>query len=302
MLYKAFSVHQKHQVVAKISLADAIELLKVLDSYLKRSTDEVISTFDKPCKPMGAKGTISSQTQSSVSMILKGLQDLAELLKELNTSYEVDLHTCLTVQVENLHAMGHFKDQFPTCLQYARNLANTVYENIKRVVQWAAYYFTHEKSYYPVTPQMTPLNALSKMNHLKPIRKLNSCEKELMREWAENYGKAVRQRTVRQETTMFKAGTLPLNMYATSVAQNEKVTFQTRPSDAPVDVDQNEQQEDAAEMSREGSRDTGDCEQESEYDTDSDIEDQVDNEDEMTFLRAVTTRSGRMVKVTSKFF
>ena len=27
-----------------------------------------------------------------------------------------------------------------------------------------------------------------------------------------------------------------------------------------------------------------------------------DNEDEMTFLRAVTTRSGRMVKVTSKFF
>ena len=101
---------------------------------------------------------------------------------------------------------------------------------------------------------------------------------------------------------MFKAGTRPLNMYATSVAQNEKVTFQTRPSVAPVGVDQNEQQEDAAEMSREGSRDTGDCEQESEYDTDSDIEDQVDKEDEMTFLRAVTTRSGRMVKVTSKFF
>ena len=123
-----------------------------------------------------------------------------------------------------------------------------------------------------------------------------------MREWAENYGKAVRQRAVRQETTMFKAGTLPLNMDAISVAQNEKVTFQKRPSEAPVDVDQNEQQEDAAEISREGSRDTGDCEQESEYDTDSDIEDQVDNEDEMTFLRAVTTRSGRMVKVTSKFF
>ena len=45
----------------------------------------------------------------------------AALLKELNTSYEVDLHSCLTVQVENLHAMGHFKDQFPTSLQHARN-------------------------------------------------------------------------------------------------------------------------------------------------------------------------------------
>ena len=65
---------------------------------------------------MGAKGTISNQTQSSVSMILKGLQDLAELLKERNTSYEVDLHTCFTFQMENLHAMGHFKDQFPTGL------------------------------------------------------------------------------------------------------------------------------------------------------------------------------------------
>ena len=93
-----------------------------------------------------------------------------------------------------------------------------------------------------------------------------------MREWAEDYG-TVRQRTVRQETTILKAGTLPLNMSrATSVPKKEKVTFQTRPSEAPVHVDENEQQEDAAEMSREGSRDTGDCEQESEYDTDSDIE------------------------------
>ena len=59
-------------------------------------------------------------------------------------------------------------------------------------------------------------------------------------------GRQTTHRTVRQETTMFKAGTLPLNMYATSVTQNEKVTFQTRPSEAPVDVEQNEQQEDAA--------------------------------------------------------
>ena len=140
MLYKAFSVHQKHQVVQKMPLDEAIEHLKRVDTYLKRSTDEVMSLFDKPCKPIGAKGTISSQTQSSVCMILKGLQDLKELLQELNASYKVDLHSCLTVQVENLHAIGHFKDQFPTALQYARNLGNTVYESIKRIVQWVAYY------------------------------------------------------------------------------------------------------------------------------------------------------------------
>ena len=65
MLYKAFSVHQKPQVVQKLPLDEAIELLKVVDAYLKGSTDEVMSLFDKPSKPMGAKGTISSQTQSS---------------------------------------------------------------------------------------------------------------------------------------------------------------------------------------------------------------------------------------------
>ena len=43
--------------------------------------------------------------------------------------------------------MGHFKEQFPSLLQYAQNLANTVYEGIKRLVRWAAYYCTHEKSY-----------------------------------------------------------------------------------------------------------------------------------------------------------
>ena len=35
-------------------------------------------------------------------------------------------------------------------------------------------------------------------------------------EWARDQGKCVRQRTVRQETTNYKAGTLPLNMYQTS--------------------------------------------------------------------------------------
>ena len=52
-------------------------------------------------------------------------------------------------------------------------------------------------------------------------------------------------------------------------------------------------------------KDTDD-EQESEYDTESENELPAtvdsDLEDEMTFLRGVTTRSGRTIRVTSKFF
>ena len=83
-------------------------------------------------------------------MIPEGLRALEQLLKGLSPNYKIDLYTCLTIQVENLHAMGHYEGQFPTLLQYAQNLTNTVYESIKRVVQWAASYYTHEKSYFPV--------------------------------------------------------------------------------------------------------------------------------------------------------
>ena len=309
LLYKAFSIHLKHQKAEKLSLDEAISKLETLDHFLKETVQNVTSIFEKPCKPSGPIGTVSSQTLSSVSMILEGLRALEQLLKELNPDYKIDLHTCLTVQVENLHAIGHFKEQFPTLLQYAQNLANTVYESIKRVVQWAAYYYTHEKSYYPVVGQAMPLNALPRMSHLKPARKLNDRERESMLEWAANNGKAVRQRTVRQETTMFKAGTLPLNMYATSEQPKEKITMERTLGhvDAagdlgcPVEVvESNRKREE-----EENQKDTDD-EQESEYDTESESELPAtvdsDLEDEMTFLRAVTTRSGRTIRVTSKFF
>jgi len=67
-----------------------------------------------------------------------------------------------------------------------------------------------------------------------------------------------------------------------------------------------EHEEVQSELSQEGGSDTEDAEQESEYDTESESEEEAvnlnDNEDQMTFLPAVTTRSGRIFKVTSKFF
>ena len=122
--------------------------------------------------------------------------------------------------------MSHFKDQLQTALQYARNLVNTVYKSIKRVVPWAADYFTHESTYCPVVQQATPLYTIPRMSHLKPMRQLNAREKDQIREWASDNGRAVHQRSMRQKTTRFKAGTLPLNMYHSSYTPAEKVVFQ----------------------------------------------------------------------------
>ena len=123
LLYKAFSIHLKHQKAQKLSLDEAISKLETLDNFSKETVENVMSTFEKPCKPSGIMGTVSSQTLSFVRMILEGLRALEQLLKELSPNYKIDLYTCLSIQVENLHAMGHFEGQFPTLLQYAQNLA-----------------------------------------------------------------------------------------------------------------------------------------------------------------------------------
>lgn len=83
---------------------------------------------------------------------------------------------------------------------------HTVFESIKRVFTWTADYFTDEPSYYPVVEQATPLDAIPKM------RQLNTRQKDQMTEWASDNDRAVRQRSVRQETTKFKAGTFPFYM------------------------------------------------------------------------------------------
>ena len=92
---------------------------------------------------MGAKGSISSQTQSSFSHYdtKRSSRSSRAGTRAEHELPSMDLHSCLTVQVENLHS----KDQFPTSLQYARNLANIVFESIRRVVRWAAYHYTNEQ-------------------------------------------------------------------------------------------------------------------------------------------------------------
>ena len=92
---------------------------------------------------------------------------------------------------------------------------------------------------------------------------MSSADQDLMRNWANTHGKCVRQRTVQQETTKYKAGTLPLNMYQTAIHRGERLEIAT--------VERVEQPEFSKEEGRGGaprSRDPGD-DQLSEYDDDS---------------------------------
>ena len=87
---------------------------------------------------------------------------------------------------------------------------------LKRMSVWSAFYFTHPRSWYPLPEGSIQFQEMPKMKPL-PARELSldGCQK--LTEFTNVYGRAVRQRSVRQEKTMAKAGTLPSACYETNL-------------------------------------------------------------------------------------
>ena len=117
---------------------------------------------------------------------------------------------------------------FQTSNMYAvtlrQDLGTTALESAKRMTQLSSFYFTHSTSYYPVPSQQIHLQDIPRMTQ-QNLLVMSSAHQDLMRNWANTHGKCVRQRTVRQETTKYKAGTLPLNMYQTAIHRGEWLEF-----------------------------------------------------------------------------
>ena len=158
-LYSSFGLTIKDgPPVEPTTLAGAIENLQELKLYLELMRDNAMEIQNIGGTMNGPQGTVSSKTRSSVTMLCSEMEYLQEVLEEINPQIipSLDLNTLLTISVENLHAVAHFKDQMMTMLQYSRNLTNTVYESLKCTVKWSAYYYTHRSSYYPV-----PNNAMT---------------------------------------------------------------------------------------------------------------------------------------------
>ena len=103
---------------------------------------------------------------------------------------------------------------------------------LKEPTCWAAHYFTNKikKSYYPV-----PSNSISfwDVPFLPPLptAQMSDENQEYIREWARDNGKSVRQKTVRQEATKYKADVRPLDMYESHQTIGERIQFETPSSD-----------------------------------------------------------------------
>jgi len=113
---------------------------------------------------------------------------------------------------ENQHAVTHFKKETFTLYEYAQIFDSSVEEGLKRVTPWSPHCYTHPNSYYAVEPSATDQLVLFEIS--KPVgERLSGNDEAEIKVWAKRYGKCVRQRSVRQDNTMDRAGTLPLNLY-----------------------------------------------------------------------------------------
>lgn len=115
----------------------------------------------------------------------------------------------MTLDVEHLHSTVHTKAPLMSKQEYARAFGNTMKENLKRLVDWGTYYCTSEKSWYP--PPASKVLSLSNIPKIEPLPVVHMPKEnqDKMWEYSKTFGRGVRQRTNRQETTMAKHGALP---------------------------------------------------------------------------------------------
>ena len=191
--------------------------------------------------------------------------------------------------------------------EYARSFGITMKESIKRITKWAAYYHTSRKSWYPKPEETVPFWEVPIIQPL-PIVQMSKPNCEALRDWASSYGAAVRQRTVRQETTMAKHGTLPEYMY-----QRQCIT-----SDRPINIIFEKEirsiNESVAENTAEMSEDINEQElselEDPEYDESSDESESSESDfqecqaeigSSTTFLLGIKSRFGRAVRFNNRF-
>ena len=123
-LHDSFGIGARTIDAVQLSLQDAVCNVSSVNVYIKKPVAEVRQYYKmkETTATDGPEGTVSSKTQESLVLLERGTEQLRDNVKNVNVDYlgDIDLRTLLTTQVENLHAVSHFKNETFTALQYAQ--------------------------------------------------------------------------------------------------------------------------------------------------------------------------------------
>ena len=294
-LYDAFSVHNKGAHYTVKSAEEAMGHVRQCREMLDENTYDIQAATGIKTTLNGPQGHVSARTVASVAMIDTGLQRLYANLRKFDYRH-TNLLSCMALDVENCHSTVHVKQANMSMAEYCRSFGLAMKEAVKRVTTWAAYYHTSRRSWYPKREGALLLSQVPVMKPL-PIVNMRQADCDALRDWASSHGAAVRQRTVRQETTMARHGTLPEFMYQRQCEISEK----------PVSI-AFDKQGNTADAVRENDLDE---DEEDEFDESSDEELVEDGREDITllqgeigssatFLLGARTRFGRVIRFNNR--
>ena len=107
-VYHSFGIHNKHQSMAPLPIQESEERLASVASDIKHTEDEVKALTVKNT-PNGHDGVVASKTAALVQTTADSVTTLHKNIYLVNADFSVDLESCMTGQVEPLHATHHHK-------------------------------------------------------------------------------------------------------------------------------------------------------------------------------------------------
>ena len=184
------------------SLPDALELIsQSLNVVSGFETDIRSIGREIPAAISGVHGFVSTKSFVSLQLTHWSLTKLLQNVSSFGYNHN-NLLSMMTLSVEHFHSTTHVKNVLMTQLQYAREFMRSIKEALKSCHSWSACYFTSRKvSWYPPTEDDINFRDISLILPSKAVpSSLTVAGEETLRTWANAYKRAIRQRTVRQET------------------------------------------------------------------------------------------------------
>lgn len=204
---------------------ERITYLEGVHNYILKCNAQIKSATGTTKTLQGPEGACTAQSISDLEMMIQCMKNVLSFIRKYQPNYEEKLHikSFLTLVVENLFSEMRQGNDMPLVLQFCQKFQFCTRELLKRITSCSFIYYTGRPSYYHLTKTVNDskinFNDISKMG-LPEKKKLTSSQQTNLKTWCTEFGRSVRQNTVRGLTTKDKPGTLPLACYET---ENTKV-------------------------------------------------------------------------------
>ena len=220
-LYSSHGIHS-----SSVSLSTSIRLMEGAAQYFEVAINKAKVNAGGRATVEGPHGVPSSKTVGCVRMTLEALKSIQVQIQSVHAAYV--LQVCPKSLVKHFNSRMREVYDVPSVLHYTRQFPAAVEETVKRTTHCGFNYFTNRRSYYEVTEGMVGFGDLPKIP--RPTKRPGTSEEVAeLRKWAQDYGKATRQLSVRAKSTKDNPGTLPISAYG-------RRTLSTNPSSCLVEI------------------------------------------------------------------